>query len=127
MAARSPRSRDRLVDGLLATVPDAFENGDRAAKIAGNAHVGFRGVEAETLLVAARPGRRVRGRGVVVLVGRHRAVARARRRWASTARDALASIRLSLGFASTDADVDVALAVDPARGGAAPQPPAVAA
>ena len=48
----SPRLRDRLLDGLLASVPDAFENGDRAAKVAGNAHVGFRGVEAETLLVA---------------------------------------------------------------------------
>ena len=38
--------------------------------------------------------------------------------------DALSSIRLSLGFASTDADVDAALAVDPRRGRAPAAPPA---
>ena len=46
------RCATACVDGLLAAVPGAFENGDRAAKVAGNAHLGFRGVEAETLLVA---------------------------------------------------------------------------
>ncbi len=49
---RVARLRDRLVDGLMAAVPDTFENGARAAKVAGNAHVGFRGIEAEALLVA---------------------------------------------------------------------------
>ena len=39
----------------------------------------------------------VRGGGVVVLVGRGRAVARARSRWASTRDDARASVRFSLG------------------------------
>ena len=77
--ARIGALRDRLVDGLLAAIPDTFENGDRAAKVAGNAHVGFRGVEAEALLVALDQRRRLRRGGFVVLVGRHRAVARARR------------------------------------------------
>ena len=48
--ARIGALRDRLVDGPARAIPDAFENGDRAAKVAGNAHVGFRGVEAEALL-----------------------------------------------------------------------------
>jgi cysteine desulfurase len=48
--------RDRLLDGLLATVPDAFENGARAAKVAGNAHVGFRGVRGRDAPRRARPG-----------------------------------------------------------------------
>jgi len=44
--------RDRLIGGLGTAVPGFFENGDRRAKVAGNAHLGFHGVEAETLLVA---------------------------------------------------------------------------
>ncbi|MET0628460.1 MAG: cysteine desulfurase family protein [Acidimicrobiia bacterium] len=104
--------RDRLVDGLLSTVPESFENGDRTRKVAGNAHVGFRGVEAESLLVlldieglfaaagsscssgATEPSH------VLDAMGMPRS-------------DALASIRLSLGFASTDADVDAALHLVP--------------
>lgn len=104
--------RDRLADGLLAAVPESFENGDRAHKVAGNAHLGFRGVEAEALLVlldswgihaaagsscssgATEPSH------VLAAMGVPRA-------------DALSSVRLSLGFASTAADVDAALAAIP--------------
>lgn len=49
--ARVGALRDRLVDGLLAAVPGARENGDRAHKVAGNAHLVFPGAEAEALLV----------------------------------------------------------------------------
>jgi cysteine desulfurase len=110
--ARISVLRDRLVDGLLAAVPDAFENGDRAAKVAGNAHVGFRGVEADTLLVALDRAGVCAAAGsscssgatepshVLAAMGISRA-------------DALSSIRLSLGFASTEHDVDVALTVIP--------------
>jgi cysteine desulfurase len=44
--ARVGALRDRLADGLLATVPGAVETGDRANKIAGNCHLTFEGVEA---------------------------------------------------------------------------------
>ncbi len=104
--------RDRLVDGLLAAVPDAFENGDRAAKVAGNAHLGFRGVEAETLLVALDHADVCAAAGSSCSSGAtepsHVLAA-----MGITPDDALSSIRLSLGFASTDHDVDVALAVIP--------------
>jgi cysteine desulfurase len=105
--------RDRLVDGLLAAVPDAFENGDRASKVAGNAHVGFRGVEADTLLVALDRA------GVCAAAGSSCSSGATEPSHVLAAMgvphaDALSSIRLSLGFASTDHDVDVALAVIPA-------------
>ena len=110
--ARIRALRDRLVDGLLAAVPGSFENGDRNLKVAGNAHLGFEGVEAEALLVlldaagvygaagsscssgATEPSHVLASMGVP--------------------RDAaLSSIRLSLGYASVDADVDTALTVVP--------------
>ncbi|MGD9796910.1 MAG: cysteine desulfurase family protein [Acidimicrobiia bacterium] len=43
--------RDRLVDGLLATVPASVETGSRATKVAGIGSVAFDGVDAEALLV----------------------------------------------------------------------------
>jgi cysteine desulfurase len=104
--------RDRLVDGLLALVPHAFENGDRRAKVAGNAHVGFAGVEAETLLVALDQA------GVWAAAGSSCSSGATEPSHVLAAMGvprerALSSIRLSLGFASTDHDVDVALDVIP--------------
>jgi cysteine desulfurase len=111
--ARIAVLRDRLVGGLLSTVPDAFENGDRAAKVAGNAHLGFRGVEAEMLLVALDQAGLCAAAGSSCSSGAtepsHVLAAMGIAR-----HDALASIRLSLGFASTDDDVDVALSLIPA-------------
>ena len=88
-------------------------NGDPTCKIAGNCHVGFRGVEAETLLVALDRQDVYAAAGSSCSSGAtepsHVLAAM------GLARDeALASIRLSLGFASTDEDVDRALAVIPA-------------
>lgn len=105
--------RDRLAEGLATAVPGAFFNGDPARKVAGNCHVGFPGVEAEALLlmldrdgVCAAAGSSCQSGSmdpshVLVAMGLSR-------------EDALASIRLSLGWPSTDADVDRALEVIPA-------------
>ena len=105
--------RNRLAAGLTAAVPDAFLNGDPSRKVAGNCHVGFRGVEAEALLVAldrldiyAAAGSSCSSGAtepshVLAAMGLPRA-------------DALASIRLSLGFASTDDDIDRGLTTIPA-------------
>ena len=87
-------------------------NGDPGRKIAGNCHVGFRGVEAEALLVALDQADVYAAAGsscssgatepshVLAAMGLPRA-------------DALSSLRISLGFASSDADVDRALEVVP--------------
>jgi cysteine desulfurase len=105
--------RDRLTDGLLATVDGTVESGDRARKIAGNCHVCFDGIESEALLFL------LEAEGVM---------ASAASSCASGAQDpshvlaaigvprerAQGSLRLSLGVTSTDADVDQALAVIPA-------------
>lgn len=104
--------RDRLASVLAESVPGAFFNGDPARKVAGNCHVGFPGVEAEALLlmldtagVCAAAGSSCSSGAtdpshVLAAMGIGRA-------------DALASIRLSLGVASTDADIDLALDVIP--------------
>jgi len=104
--------RDRLIGGLGTAVPGVFENGDRRAKVAGNAHLGFHGVEAETLLVALDQA------GVCAAAGSSCSSGATDPSHVLAAMgvsrdDARSSVRLSLGFASTDADVDVALDVIP--------------
>jgi cysteine desulfurase len=114
---RVAKLRDRLADGLLASVPDTIESavpdGDRAHKVAGICHVCFAGVQSESLLFllekadvfasaasscasgAQEPSH------VLAALGIDRALA-------------AGSLRLSLGWSSTDADVDAALATIPA-------------
>jgi cysteine desulfurase len=104
--------RDRLADHLLRVVPGTEENGDRARKVAGNAHLRFDGVEAEALLVA------LDFEGVCAAAGSSCASGATEPSHVLTAMglsvpEAAASVRLSLGFSSTDADVDRALAVIP--------------
>jgi cysteine desulfurase len=111
--ARVSALRDRLADGLLATVPGCVETGDRAAKIAGNCHLSFEGVESEELLVlldaagvyasagSACASGAVDPSHVLAAMGMSRA-------------RAIGSLRLSLGTGTTGADVDLALAAIPA-------------
>ncbi len=111
-AARIARLRDRLRDGLVAAVPDTFLNGAPEHTTAGHLHLGFRGVESEALLLMLDQ------RGLYAAAGSscssgateisHVLAAMGMRR-----EDATASIRLSLGYASVDADVDLALAEIP--------------
>lgn len=115
--ARIAVLRDRLADGLLSVIDGAIEtavvDGDRSRKVAGNCHVCLPGVEAEALLVL------LEDRGVyasaasscssgaldpshvLAAMGVDRSVAEG-------------SLRLSLGWSSTDDDVDAALAAVPA-------------
>jgi cysteine desulfurase len=102
--------RDRLADGLLATVPGSRESVDRAATVPGILSVLVEDVESEALLV---------------LLDRAGVCASAASSCASGAMQAShvlgalglpagGALRLSLGWTSTDADVDHALAVIPA-------------
>lgn len=105
--------RDRLADALLRDVPGTVENGDRARKVAGNAHLRFEGVEAEALLVALDV------EGVCAAAGSSCASGATEPSHVLTAMglsvpEAAASVRLSLGFSSTDTDVDRALETIPA-------------
>jgi cysteine desulfurase len=110
---RVRRLRDRLADGLLAAVPGCTESGSRSTKVAGNCSLLFEGMESEALLV---------------LLDREGICATAASSCASGALEpshvlaamgvprslAAGSLRLSLGWTSTDADVDHALDVIPA-------------
>jgi cysteine desulfurase len=110
--ARIRPLRDRLAGGLAERVPGSLVNGDVARKIAGNCHVGFPGVEAETLLVALDRDGLCAAAGSSCTSGATEPshVLEAM----GVPRDAaLASIRLSLGYASTRADVDTALELVP--------------
>jgi cysteine desulfurase len=106
-------SRDRLADGLLAAVPDATLNGDRSSVVAGNCHVTFPKVEAESLLLLLDRDGVYAAAGSACQSGSldpsHVLLA-----MGMSKERALSSIRLTLGWSSTDDDVDRALAVIPA-------------
>jgi cysteine desulfurase len=106
--------RDRLVDGLLATVDGAVESGDRTQKVAATAHLCFEGIDSESLLflldraeIAATAASSCSSGAmapshVLEAMGVPRELARG-------------SLRLSLGHTTTDADIDAALeAIPPA-------------
>lgn len=112
--ARVQALRDRLVDGVLATIDDVELNGATGAqRLPGNAHFTFRGCEGDSLLMlldakgiecstgsactagVAQPSH------VLIAMGADPASARG-------------SLRLSFGHTSVDADVDAALEVLPA-------------
>jgi cysteine desulfurase len=104
--------RDRLVDGLIAAVPDLYETVPRIDKVAGSAHVCIDGIESEALLFLLERG------------GIYASVASSCASGAMEPSHVLAAmgvakeraggaLRLSLGYASTDADVDLALEVVP--------------
>jgi len=117
--ARIAAQRDRLADGLHAAVPGLVETAvdpvsrDRTGKVAGSCHVCIPGVEAEALLV---------------LLEADDVLASAASSCASGAQDpshvlaamgvprevTAGSLRLSLGWSTTDDDVDAALAAVPA-------------
>ena len=104
--------RDRLLDGLLAEVDGLRETVPRDRKVAGSAHVCIEGVENEALLF---------------LLDRAGVCASAASACSSGAMDpshvlaamglprevAAGSLRLSLGWSSTDADIDRVLEVLP--------------
>jgi cysteine desulfurase len=104
--------RDALERGLAAQIPGFSVNGAPERRVAGLLHCSIDGVEAETLLVALDQ------QGVMAAAGSScssgaidpshvlGAMGMSRDR-------ALSSVRFSLGYASTQSDVDTALAVVP--------------
>lgn len=104
--------RDRLADGLLATVTDAAETGERASTVAGIAHLRFAGVEAEALVVllddagvavsagAACSSGAVEASHVLESMGYGRD-------------ESMSGIRFSLGATTDEGDIEHVLAVVP--------------
>lgn len=122
---RVAKLRDRLAGGLLASVPGAVETGrpvdasarpDRPGRVASVCHVCFTGVESEALLFLLEEA------GVFASAGSSCASGAMEPSHVLTAMGvprslAFGSVRLSLGYGSTDADVDLALEAIPAAVG----------
>jgi cysteine desulfurase len=106
--ARIAELRDRLQAGLLAAVPDAIVNGDPAHRTAGHLHVGFPGVESEALLVLLDQAGICAAAGSSCSSGATE-ISHVLAAMGMDPAAAGASIRLSLGYATTDEDVDRAL------------------
>jgi cysteine desulfurase len=100
--------RDRLLAGLTQSVDGLFVNGDPARKVAGSCHIGMPGVEAELLLVSLDRAGICAAAGSSCSSGATEPSHVLLAMGCSDA-EARCSIRLSLGFATTDADVDRAL------------------
>jgi cysteine desulfurase len=104
--------RDRLVDGLLKSVPDLIETSPRAQKVAGNAHVCIADVESESLLVL------LDDRGICASAGSACAsgaihTSPVLRAVGMPDRFAMGALRLTLGAQTTEQDVDHALRAIP--------------
>ncbi len=104
--------RDRLGDGLLATVSGASETGLRQDTVAGHLHLRFSGVESEALVVLCDQGGVAASAGAACSSGAveasHVLLAMGLAR-----EEASTGIRFSLGATTTDADIDHALRVVP--------------
>ncbi|OBJ71403.1 cysteine desulfurase family protein [Mycobacterium sp. 1274756.6] len=112
-AARLSRLRDRLIDGVLAAIPDTVLNGAREPRLPGNAHFTFRGCEGDSLLMLLDANGIECSTGSACTAG----VARASHVLTAMGVDpagARGSLRLSLGHTSVEEDVDTALRVLPA-------------
>jgi len=110
--ARVAALRDRLATGLL-ELPGAFVNGDPTHAVPGILSIGFEGITGELLVIAADRAEVACSAGSSCASG----ATEPSHVLAATGmpRDrALATIRLSIGYATTDADIEVALAALPA-------------
>jgi cysteine desulfurase len=105
--------RDRLGDGLLASVAGASETGRREHKVAGHLHLRFAGAESEALVVLLDAA------GVAVSAGAACSsgavdVSHVLTSMGMGPEEATSGVRFSLGSTTTEADIDRALAVVPA-------------
>jgi len=110
--ARIRALRDRLVEGVLRTVPRAYLNGHPEDRLPNNAHFRFAGIEGESLLLS------LRDEGIQVATGSacssktlepsHTLIA-----CGLLHEEAHGSLELTLGRWSTDEDVDDALEAIP--------------
>jgi cysteine desulfurase len=111
-SARQAKLRDRIIDGVLARVPAAVLNGHRTERLPNNANFCIDGVEGESLIVAldlegfavssgsACTSGETEPSHVILALGVDRELAKG-------------SLRVTVGRATTDADVDAFLAALP--------------
>ncbi|MDO8473535.1 MAG: cysteine desulfurase NifS [Dehalococcoidia bacterium] len=107
-ALRLARLRDRLIDGIIGSVPDAFQTGHRESRLPNNASMIFRGLDGELLLRALDAAGIAASSGSACTSGSlepsHVLLA-----MGISPEDSLGSLRLSLGLYTSDADIDYVL------------------
>jgi cysteine desulfurase len=104
--------RDRLGDGILASVAGSVETGARRDRVAGSLHIRFADIEAEALVVLLdRAGLSVSA-GAACSSGAVE-VSHVLTSMGLGPEEAASGIRFSLGATTTTADIDLALAVVP--------------
>jgi len=112
-AARLAALRDRLIDGALARIPNAWLNGPRAPRLANNANLGFDCVEGESVLLLLDQQGICASSGSACTSGSlepsHVLTA-----MGMSAEQANGSLRFSLGRGVADADIDYVLDLLPA-------------
>jgi len=109
---RVSRLRDRLADGVLGSVTGTVETGDRGDRVAGTVHLRFTGVESEALVLLLDEAGVAASAGSACSSGAVE-VSHVLTSMGFGPDDAASGIRFSLGAATTDAEVDHALAVVP--------------
>ncbi len=110
---RVTAQRDRLADGLLASVPGAVETGDRRQRVPGHLHLRVAGVEGEALVLLLDQS------GIAVSAGAACSSGAAEVSHVLTSMglgddEAATGVRFSLGATTEDSDIDRALAAVPA-------------
>jgi cysteine desulfurase len=109
---RLARLRDVLVARLLEVVPDAIYNGDPDSRLPGNAHFSFPGCEGDALLMLLDAAGVECATGSACSAGiaqpSHVLLA-----MGTEADDARSSLRFTLGWPTTEADVDALVAALP--------------
>jgi cysteine desulfurase len=114
IAARVRARRDRLADGLLAAMPGAVETGaGRDGRLPGALHLCLPGVESESLLFLLDEAGVCASAASACASGAQQA-SHVLAAMGVPAAQAAGALRLSLGWTTTDADVDHALRVIPA-------------
>ncbi len=110
--ARVGALRDRLGDGILASVPGTVETGERRGRVAGSLHLRFAGIESEALVVLLDQLGLSVSAGAACSSGAVE-VSHVLTSMGLTTDEAASGIRFSLGATTTEADVDLALAIVP--------------
>jgi cysteine desulfurase len=112
-SARISELRDRLEDGLLARIPGARVNGDRARRVPNTSNLTFPGAESESLIIALDLAGLACSAGAACSSG---AVdpSHVLNAIGLSSAEARASVRLSLGRTSTSEEIDIALELIPA-------------
>jgi len=109
---RIKKMKDRLVDGIFASIPHSVLNGDKEHRLPNNANISFEGAEGEAILIMLSQ------QGIAVSTGSACAAenlspSHVLKAMGLTDSDTHSSIRFSLGRQTTEEEVDYVVSIMP--------------